>query len=108
MKITEAVLLAVIDWVLRTPEHKQSARTIFKKAKQVVDRMKREACFGDARAVEISKRHLPDDLSLEVDEVEIHKHVFQFFWNISVVLSSYTEHRTRRRGTAVRRAPGEG
>src|ERR1019366_4902151 len=83
VRITEAVLLAVIDWVLRTPDYRQSPRGVFKKAKQVVDRMRRETYLNRGLPVEISKRHLPDDLSLEVDEVEIHKHVFQFFWELS-------------------------
>jgi len=79
-KITESVLLAVINWVLSLPEGQQNAREIFKKAKQIVGAFLNRTSGKDDPLPAISRRDLPEELAIGLDAAASPKRFFDFSW----------------------------
>ena len=78
-RISEAVLLGVINWVLKQPEGQQSPREIIRKAEEVVAEFSRNPTKKGV-IPEISKRHLPAALKDGLEETESPREFFQFSW----------------------------
>jgi bifunctional ADP-heptose synthase (sugar kinase/adenylyltransferase) len=79
LRISEAVLTGISNWVLLTPQDKQSAREVISIAKIVVD-----ATLSDAgkvsRPPQISKRHLPSTVAETLGPTERVKTFYEFLW----------------------------
>lgn len=78
-RISEAVLLAVINWVLKTPDEEQSPRVLVDRAAEIASIAVRD--HGDKSGPpEISKRHLPADLRTLIGEALGPKRFLRFSW----------------------------
>ena len=97
VKITEAVLLAVINWILNDPDGERNARNIVTEAERVVSTVRKERpAIEDGYVAEVSRRHLPEDLRKhlpdelkqrssrdmipDLEEIEVQKHFRHFSW----------------------------
>lgn len=79
VRTSEAVLLGVINWVLKLSPGEQSARNIMSKASEIIDDFKKNP-VSNGSIPEISKRHLPPDLRDGLEEAESPREFFQFSW----------------------------
>jgi sugar/nucleoside kinase (ribokinase family) len=77
IKISEAVLLAIINWVLATPERDQSARTIVKEAEEMVAQI---IASDYSPPLTLSARHLRQNRVLKDHFLspESEKRIFEF------------------------------
>jgi bifunctional ADP-heptose synthase (sugar kinase/adenylyltransferase) len=79
VRISEAVLLGIINWVLKTPEKSQNARSIGEEARVTVGRAISGLTKG-ADVVTISKRHLTNELKASLAQTDGPKTMFRFSW----------------------------
>jgi len=78
--ISEAALIAVVNWVLNTPPEDQSPRNIVKKAKEAVGAALKDSAASKG-PLRISKRHVPPDVVLSLGPTERTKQFFEFWWH---------------------------
>jgi bifunctional ADP-heptose synthase (sugar kinase/adenylyltransferase) len=77
VKISEAVLLSAINWVLNTPEELQSARRLYDKAKDPVTNALAGFSPGDD-TLTITRRHLDRELNSALGGAKDPKTMFRF------------------------------
>jgi bifunctional ADP-heptose synthase (sugar kinase/adenylyltransferase) len=102
IKISEKVLLAVIVWVLQTPEIDQSTRKIDDLAKVVVKSASQSAGKSN-RTLELSARHLPKWIDADGTGAK-NRSFYVFTWNDSES-SSLVKQPSRRRMPSRRSKP---
>lgn len=80
VRISEAVLLGVINGLLQATEGQQNARNIFRRAGEIVSNVNKTVGTVLGQIEEISKRHLTVDLQVGLEETEPPRHFYQFSW----------------------------
>jgi bifunctional ADP-heptose synthase (sugar kinase/adenylyltransferase) len=78
VRISEAVLLGLINSILNAPESKQSPRQIYRRAEEVTASARRHFDTGSRQITEISKRYLPDDLKDGLESTGVQRRFFTF------------------------------